>query len=359
MSTQSSVLSLIKQKRWSDVIARCQFASTHEICELDPSNFNANPLHLTITLHAPYNVISCLIHREVQINKMKETRNGYIPLYSAIRQRSSLEVISLLIKTYKDAVSMRDKHGWSCIHIACYFNSCPLLVNLLLSIDPSLAKMKTRQNALPLHIACQRKATLPVVQSLLENYPEGAKEAKGGWLSLHLAIWHEAPEEVIIELVKANPEATRAFTSSSAQTPLSLYWSNCVLSKRIVSLLIDPSKLMRRNEKDIGIIHKVLHFPQNIPNLLTYVLEEFDDDASSRDDEGRLPLHAALELRDQVGMNAWKKIFRQNPKAIVQSNCQTYLYPFMMASMISDLDLSYEIIRLAPNIFEELCTADK
>lgn len=349
----TDLLSLVKRKEWSKVVSRSKLASTDEILYRDPSSFKATALHVAVTANAPVDVVKCLLHHGHQAASMKEKRCGYLPLHCAIRHRSSVEIIALLISHYKNGVSVRDKSRWSSIHLACYFNSSPEVVDLLLKSDPTLAKMRTMQNATALHIACRRKPNSKVVKSLLRLYPEATKERiQGHWLPLHLAVWHDASEETLIDLILADPEATRMVTSSSGQTPLSLYWNNCESPKlRVISLLLDPTILNRDSHgRGDGLIHKLLRFPQSIPNLLTYVLDQFGDDAKCWDDEGRLPLHVAIESQSHVKKDAWKKIFHCYPNAISQRDCQRSLYPFMMASTSSDLDLTFELIRLAPDV---------
>lgn len=352
----TNLLSLVKREEWSEVISRSKSASPHEILFRDPSNFKATALHLAVTANAPIEVVRSLLQYGHEAACMKENRNGYLPLHCAIRHRSSLDIITLLVSSYRKGASMRDKNQWSSIHLACYFNSSSEVVDLLLNSDPSLAKMRTKQNATALHIACRRKPNSKVVKSLLKLYPEASKEhIQGKWFPLHLAVWHEASEEVLIDLILANPEATQMLTSSSGQTPLSLYWSSYDLSKLVFPLL-DPTVLIRDSYgRGDGLIHKLLHFPQSIPNLLTYVLNEFGDDTTCWDDEGRLPLHVAIELRSKVEKDAWKRIFHCYPDAILQRDRKRCIYPFMMASARSDLDLTFELMRLAPDLFENLC----
>lgn len=353
------ILSLVKRKEWTKIVSKCKTVSPCEMLKRDPSRFNETILHIALTLKPPVEVIKCLLHFAdgSQAVRLTEDCNGYLPLHTAIRYKSSLEVISLLIDAYKEGVSVKDKNQWSSIHLASYFNSDPSVVDLLLKTDPSLARMKTKQKSTALHIACRRKANAGIIQSLLNLYPEAAQNTlQGSWSPLHLAIWHEAPEEVIIALVTACPEATTQKTSSSGQSPLSLYWTNKVRSPNVISILLDPpiSSTEESQGSNQGLIHKVLKFPQKIPNLLTYVLDEFKDDSQKWDNEGRLPLHVAIERRKFVGERVWKKIFKRYPNAILQSERKTSFYPFMIASVGSDLSLTYELIRLAPHVFEHM-----
>ncbi len=344
------ILSLVKRRDWQEVITRSRHVSPSEMLKRDSSSFNQTCLHIALTLDPPVEVVENLLrfadgHQAAQ---MKEDRNGYLPLHCAIRYRSSFEGINLLVNTYKEGVSIRDKNQMSSIHLASYFNSDTKVVDLLLKTDPLLARMKTKQNASPLHIACRRGANGNIVKSLLKFHPGAVKEnMRGQWSPLHLAIWHEASDKVLIDLISACPEAAKVKTSSSNQTPLSLYWSNRTISKEVVSILLGGGS-------GCGLIHSVLKLPQRIPNLLTYVLEEFDDNAKSFDEKGRLPLHVAIESKRLVRTGEWKKIFQRNPDAIFHCDKRTSSYPFMTASSKSDLNLTFELIRLAPDIFEHL-----
>lgn len=342
----TEILSLVKKKQWESVIQRCKVAKSHEVTIQDASNFKATPLHLALERDAPFEVIKCLIENGTQCTQMKECRNGYLPLFTAIRHRATLGVIALLVTSYKEAIWSRDKKEWSSIHLACFFNSNFKVVSFLLQLDPSLAKTSTKKNDTALHIACRRKCNPKIVKRLLQLYPEAARVAvEGSWYPLHLAIWHEASIEVIDDLIMAYPNASRMTTSSSGQTPLSLYWSNYQISKPMVTLLLRhfPEK------NNHGMIHAVLQFKPMIPNLLDYIVKEFKNDAALFDKDGQLPLHAAIGMKAMLESQAWKKIFNCNPLAIAQPHKGNRLLPFMIAAAKSDVELTYQLLCLAPN----------
>ena len=350
MST-NNMLSLVKRKQWAEVISKSKSISSSEMLERDTNSFNQTSLHMALTLEPPMEVIKSLLsHADGHIAaQIKEDCHGYLPLHFAIRYRLPFDIISLLIDTYKEGLFEYDRSQWTSIHIACYFNSSPSIIDLLLRTEPSLAKMKTKQNATGLHIACRRKHNPETIKLLSKYYPDAGKEFMNGqWSPLHLAIWHGASEDALMALISAYPDITTKSTSSSGQTPLGLYWSNCMVSRNVISKLLDPSFSTQAQKESHGLIHKVLRFPQKIPNLLTYVLEEFKEDvedwAKTYDDEGNLPLHVAIELKGEYPeKNAWKKIFRIYPNAILQYQLQTLMYPFMVASTHDDLNLSFDL----------------
>ncbi len=359
----SGLINLVKRKQWQDVIFRSKHANMKDFLETDPFHFHETSLHIALKLKAPIEVIKCLLSS--QTARQKESRTGYLPLHYAIRHRSSLKIICLLANAYEEGVTMRvEKDNFTSLHIACYFNAKVSVINHLLAIKPMLAKMKTKQNATALHIACRnRRVKLETIKSLLKTNPEAVKETMiGSWSPLHLAILHEASYEILVELVSAHPEMIFHTTSSSCLTPLGLYWWNGgVHSRRIIHLLLDPKNQLKLFQKEPsegcineGLLHKVLKFPQQIPHLLAYVLDNFSDHSKFYDMEGRLPLHVAIEMKSKVEKDAWKKIFVHYPEAIREHDDNCFLYPFMIASLQNDVDMTYDLISLAPEILEDI-----
>lgn len=361
--TNPSLLNLVKDKQWQEVILKCKSASLKDLLETDPTHFHQTSLHVAVKFKAPINVMQYLICP--QTARQKESHTGYLPLHYAIRYRLPLKIVRLLVDAYEEGLLTRvGTDSLTCLHLACYFNTSSTVIHHLLATEPLLAKLKTRQNATALHITCRRPNINPkIVKSLLKIYPSAATlSMKGKWTPLHLAIFHEAPYEVLVALVSASPDMIHSTTSSSGQTPLGLYWSNnAVFSTDIVSLLLDPISELHddrvdyrnRHYYDEGLVHKALKFPQKIPNVLKFVLDIYPSHSKYRDVEGRLPLHVAIELKNMVEKDAWKKIFNRYPYAISKFTLKNHLYPFMIASLQNDLCLTYELIALAPDLLEQ------
>ena len=66
--------------------------------------------------------------------------------------------------------------------------------------------------------------------------------------------------------------------------------------------------------------------------------------------DGKLPLHVVSKQRNSLricNMEALKQIFQGNPSAILHRD-NTYLTPYLLAALNSNLDVAYELLRLAP-----------
>jgi hypothetical protein len=69
---------------------------------------------------------------------------------------------------------------------------------------------------LPLHMACERRAPDAVILELLKAYPEATKwKGRGGNLALHVAVHRNLDTQVIEALIRANPESLDELNAAS------------------------------------------------------------------------------------------------------------------------------------------------
>ena len=125
----------------------------------------------------------------------------------------------------------------------------------------------------------------------LPTHTNATQFAFDEWSPLHMAVLNNASVEMIQLLCDAYPESCHQKTPTSKQTPLGLYWSGHGEDVNIVRLLLkcplQMSSSSRSCDDDIadndndnsehfsGVIHQVLSFPQFIPGLLEFALEQF------------------------------------------------------------------------------------
>jgi ankyrin repeat protein len=109
------------------------------------------------------------------------------------------------------------------LHLACVYRAPVGLVEVLLEAYPQAATSSDPHcGSLPIHLACQNKASYRVVKSLLLHSPVTAKVMdKRGRLPLHYAVIAKAHYPIVELLLEVDPSAALAADRFN-QTPLDL-----------------------------------------------------------------------------------------------------------------------------------------
>jgi len=299
------LLDLVKSQQWEEVIRRCKIATRKEFLCQDSTNFKQTPLHLALRFKAPIEVIRSFVDHEYfnKAMEMKDTYCGYQPLHSAVRYRATSSVISLLILAFANnhmqsksngsfLLEQHDCNGTNPLHIACIFGSPLDTIQVLVRANPLILNMTTSKGKSVLFLAteCSRIGPETIAYILGQNScistcNDTDFDTYRGFTPLHMACIHDGPLEVISLLVQSDPSACFQKTpSKSNQTPLGLYFAHSSTACReIVKLLLGPMDgndfgCGCRDENDCGVIHRVLRFPQDVPDLLEYVLRVFPAD---------------------------------------------------------------------------------
>jgi len=101
-------------------------------------------------------------------------------------------------------------------------------IRLIAEADPNMVHETGFGRRTPLHYACWGKASLEVLQYLVELSPDKVKvQCKYGWLPLHNACMHQAPLEVIQYLVEQFPDSVKV---KDAFKRLPLHYACCSAS---------------------------------------------------------------------------------------------------------------------------------
>jgi ankyrin repeat protein len=155
------------------------------------------PLHNACLDTVSLNVVILLTESYPESVKLTDS-DGRLPLHNAVFSKASLEVLTFLIESYPMSVKVRDVIGWLPIHIACtrieYWTNSLEVVSFLIESYPDgiyetntlnpyipfdmlkgfrLAERKDNHGMLPLHCACKKGYSLPLIKVLLTAYPEG------------------------------------------------------------------------------------------------------------------------------------------------------------------------------------------
>jgi ankyrin repeat protein len=157
----------------------------------------ALPLHIAIQRKLPREVILFLIETEEGAVRTREGSTQMYPLHLASRAGADPLILERLADIYPKAIASVDAKGNTIFHLACMQRQLTVdLAELLLDRCSYDAIRKVNEDqSLPLHLAAQYRASLPVLQLLIDHYPEALLcKDKDGNVPLHKAFQTTSPE---------------------------------------------------------------------------------------------------------------------------------------------------------------------
>jgi ankyrin repeat protein len=178
-----------------------------------------------------------------------------------------------------------------------YYDPVDSMVKALLQVYPEAAtKREMTFGFLPIHVACASPASLPVIQRLLDVYPDGCKKQdKRGSLPLHMACRiANSPPAIIQLLLRVYPDGAQ-FQDSDCRLPL--HWACHVRSTceaTVASLLHAFPDAAQLSESKYGYLP--LHIACKCgasEAVVAHLLAAFPEGSRVRDNMGNLPIHIA------------------------------------------------------------------
>jgi len=166
-------------------------------------SFNIDNQHLVLdgTTSSTWRRTQIRSTAEMQFEeRSQQVRDGSFPLHTALRSGAPQTVIEMLLQASPDIISLTDKFGMTCLHVAVSdaktvdFEEDPALVTvevveMLHTLDSKLIQTpdKVSRN-LPLHTACQGGCSVVVAKALMQAYPAAIRiENKDGMHPLDVA----------------------------------------------------------------------------------------------------------------------------------------------------------------------------
>lgn len=134
-------------------------------------------------------------------------KNSQIPLHLAVMRKIDLDKMDLLLQRSPDAVLETDKYGFNCLNYAVEYDAPLDVFQLLLSANVACAAHCVKGKTV-LHQAIEFKRSYPVIQAIVQAYPQAARiqEPIEGRLPLHWAIERLLPLDVLECIDDANPK---------------------------------------------------------------------------------------------------------------------------------------------------------
>lgn len=231
---------------------------------------------------------------------------GHFPLHLAFKKEDSsdefsLDVASVLLDSYPEAVQIQDEDGYLPLHIACENKPSLNIIIFLLDVYPKAAQIKGTFGCLPLHIACRNGASADVVEILLRAYPKAVQMQNiHGWLPIH----GTCETNIVRTLLEAYPDGAMV-PDGDGRLPLH---SACIggasLETYPASIVAEdrprksPEFYLKHGAEDnygieyVFLFHNAIRFGLSV-HLLKLLLQAFPESSLKRDNNGMLPLHHA------------------------------------------------------------------
>lgn len=170
----------------------------------------AVPLHIAIQRKASSEAILYLIQVEQGAVRTREASTRMYPLHLACRYGADMTILEKLIEIYPVAIDAVDGKGNTIFHLAC--NDRLLTVELaewlLDKTSEDTIRMVNEEQSLPLHLAVHHRSPMPVLQLLIDHYPEALIcKDKAGNVPLHKAFQNWTAVPVLVRLAQENHRA--------------------------------------------------------------------------------------------------------------------------------------------------------
>ena len=207
-----------------------------------------------------------------------------------ISDTASEELVEYLIEQFPKSAEVKNKEEALPIHIACN-KGLPLnVIRLLHEAYPNGILQPDKEGVLPIHDACEGSPNLELVKLFYEVAPASFKKADNkGNLALHHAVC-SAPE-VIQFIIEANKLALQK-PNNSGYLPIHIA---CRLSAKtnVIKTLHEnyPEGIKVKTSKGFSPFHLAM---TSLPTL-TYLHKLFDEAIEIPDKRGRYPIHIACE----------------------------------------------------------------
>lgn len=173
-------------------------------------NLGAVPLHIAIQRKLPTEIILFLIEKEEGAVRTREASSKMYPIHLAARAGSDAEVVEKLADIYPFAIESVDAKGNTVFHVACMHRQLTVefAEMLLEKCSYETTRKVNEDQSLPLHLAVQSRAPMPVLQLLIDHYPEAliCKDKKGN-VPLHKAFQTTTEMHVLVRLAQQNHKA--------------------------------------------------------------------------------------------------------------------------------------------------------
>jgi ankyrin repeat protein/serine/threonine protein kinase len=307
----------------NDILQKYKPVSSHV-------NQGWNSLHVALSKGASSQEIDILLESSPNMAR-KQNEMGNFPLNVGLLEVAINQILADVLIAHPDACKSPNNNGDYALHHSAY-SSSPMIIEMILSIYPdainipntSFGKMplhvlvgqksrdvgidairrlvtetsikaRDKDGNTPLHIAIKNNLHQTEIEYLLLEYTEGAAIAdRDGHLPLHNAIRNLLPEDLLITLLRAHPNAVRMKYGEEGFLPLHMAMKYCSGSS-FTAALIEQNERVASIQTRNGFtpLSLALMYGADYGSLFS-VLKLFEGALKVKDSENMVPLHVAM-----------------------------------------------------------------
>jgi len=336
-----------KNYAWDDISFMCD-SLEGKVLQGRFSNSNT-PLHEICSIgSAPHFLVEKVLLSWEEATTYKN-RHGDTPLHITCRnsQRSCF-VVSRLMKHSPGALTMKNEYGEIPLLVA--FNSGSFLpvIKELVQANTATLLIRDEKGRVPAHtLWTSFSITIPGAMALRRNVSADSNNADYCMGGLLYRFWKKF-KYVLLETNRLEYEADgRTFNENEI--------CHMIITQNFKDAHV-PLSLALRDNPDLGLQadsdgNHPLHVKarEGDAKSISLLLQKCVASASMRNDEGRIPLHFAVESKA-----SWKNtlypLVQAVPDSLGWKDPTTHLYPFMLAASVDDVGNTFQLLRAAPYV---------
>jgi len=338
---------MFKNYAWDDISFMCDFPEG-KVLQRRFSNSNT-PLHEICSIgSAPHFLIEKILLSWEEATTYKN-RYGDTPLHITCRnsQRSCFAV-SRLIKHSPGALTIQNECGEIPLLVAFKSGSFFPVIEELVQANTATLLIRDEKGRVPAHtLWTSFLKTIPGAMAVRRNMNANSNSADCCMGGLLYRFW-EKFKYVLLETNRLEYQSIgRTFNENEL--------CHMIIAQNFKDVHI-PLSLALRHNPDLGLQgdsdgNTPLHVEarEGDAKSISLLLRKCVASASVRNNEGRAPLHFAIESRV-----SWEKQLYPLVQAVPDSLCwkdlTTHLYPFMLAASVDDVDNTFQLLRAAPYV---------
>ena len=314
------------------------------------------PLHIACCLCPPTNVIDALLKADFETVSLQDA-NGRLPLHMACDvERSSIGVVKKLLHAYPKGAHVKEmRFGFLPLHAACCKGKQRVnenvnkedrnsdlqheIVKELVRVHPNGIKEKDNKGWSPLAVACRTGVTLQVIQTLLNEYPNAAKDVDPEMrMPIHLALCARQNQDETIHIAKilldANPRSLMRQERQFGFLPLHVACTFSGISPNVelIQMLIKEYPKACQVSDARGSLPLHLACRAGAPtSIIQQLIINYSRGARHKDGENRLPLHWACHLN--LSKNIISILLDAYPMGVQQAERKYKFLPLHVACL--------------------------